>query len=80
MIHPIKKIKAAFHRLVTALETLEHTHALNTVTVKANTIAVDALRTEQSELRERLDALVSNSHFIVRHKRAELTRAGHKAD
>ena len=62
----IRNIKTAFHLFIT--------------TVQANTIAVEALASEQRELRSKLDTLVTNSHFIVRTKRSELQRSGHKVD
>ena len=49
-------------------------------TVQALTMAVENNTAEQSLLRERLDALVEHSHFMVRTKKREIERSGHRVD
>jgi hypothetical protein len=73
MIHPIKNIrctiasiKVAFHLMVNTLENL-------TAAIQSNTA-------EQQLLRDKLDTLVEHSGFMVRAKKSELTRAGHRVE
>jgi hypothetical protein len=62
----IAGIKAAFQLFV--------------ATVEKNTSTIEALAAEQKVLREKFDVLVEHSAFIVRTKKRELERAGHRVD
>ena len=66
MKNPITSIKDAFRLFIS--------------TVQKNTAAVQALAEEQKILRAKFDALVDDSRFMVRHKKAELQRAGHSSN
>jgi hypothetical protein len=63
MTNPITAVKAAFRLFIT--------------TQQENTKALQALATEQKELRTKFDELVDHSRFQMRVKNQELTRAGH---
>jgi hypothetical protein len=69
-----------FKKLRNTIEEVKNGFWLFITTMQNNTAALRALAAEQKELRTKLDTLVDHSAFQVRVKRAELNRAGHRAD
>jgi hypothetical protein len=76
MIHPIRRtkatiaaLKAFFLRFVVAIEQLEGTIGLHTITVKAHTEA-------QNEINYKLDALIKHNAYLAAEKKSEIRRAG----
>lgn len=67
----IEGIKAAFRLFISTVEALR-------CAVESNSIAVQSLTAEQSELRRKFDALVEHSRFLAHAKKDELTRRGHQ--
>jgi len=63
MTNPITVVKAAFRLFIT--------------TMQNNTAALQALASEQKIVREKLDALVADSNYMVTAKKREPQRAGH---
>ena len=72
-MHPIKRIRNIIANIKAAFR-------LFIATQQENTIALQALRAEQKELREKLDVLVDHSAFQVRVTKQALNRAGHKVE
>jgi len=69
----IESIKASFQLVINTIESL-------TQEVVSNTAKVEALTAEQQELRGKLDKIVEHTHYLVRAKKSELQRAGHRVE
>jgi len=79
--HSINNILAAPGRFIEAANALSSSVQEQTRTIEA--LRCDVLKTSDlhhHELRRKLEALVTDSNFLVTAKKRELQRAGHKAD
>jgi hypothetical protein len=74
----IRKIKATIAGLETAFRLFVDTVSTNTAAIERNTSAVASLTAEQKEIRNKLDELVDHARYVVKVKKSELQRAGHK--
>jgi hypothetical protein len=76
----IEGLKDAFRLFVVTVQHLTLSIDNNSATVAANTATVTANTAANKSLIDKFDILLEHSHFMVKTKKRELERSGHRAE